>query len=291
MTRLKTPAGSPTSSHDLGEHERVERRDLARLEHDGAAGGERRRDLVRDLVQRVVPRRDRADDPDRLAHDQRVADLLLPGDLLARAAASSAKVSGRQARLDHPRQPDRHAHLGRDQRGELVAALARASRRSRRRYSARSAAGVLRPRVERRARGAHRAVGVLGGALRDAAHDLLGGRVDRRRSSRRRRARPTRRRCRACRGPEPQRLPPCPISSVARVQHRRQGVPFQNTTVGWYDALFRRSEEATRIRTDIDRGYFGDADVMDVAQLALCGLVQRTANVARMWKTLCGHSK
>ena len=34
------------------------------------------------------------------------------------------------------------------------------------------------------------------------------------------------------------------------------------------------------IRTDIDRGYFGDADVMDVAQLALCGLVQRTANVA-----------
>ena len=55
--------------------------------------------------------------------------------------------------------------------------------------------------------------------------------------------------------------------------------PFQNTTVGWYDALFRGSEEAM-IRTDIDRGYFGDADVMDVAQLALCGLVQRTANVA-----------
>ena len=34
------------------------------------------------------------------------------------------------------------------------------------------------------------------------------------------------------------------------------------------------------IRTDIGRGYFGDADVMDVAQLALCGLVQRTAKVA-----------
>ena len=55
--------------------------------------------------------------------------------------------------------------------------------------------------------------------------------------------------------------------------------PFQNTTVGWYDALFRASGEAM-IRTDIGRGYFGDADVMDVAQLALCGLVQRTANVA-----------
>ena len=30
----------------------------------------------------------------------------------------------------------------------------------------------------------------------------------------------------------------------------------------------------------VGRGYFGDADVMDVAQLALCGLVQRTAKVA-----------
>ena len=30
----------------------------------------------------------------------------------------------------------------------------------------------------------------------------------------------------------------------------------------------------------IVRRYFGDADVMDVAQLALCGLVQRTAKVA-----------
>ena len=28
------------------------------------------------------------------------------------------------------------------------------------------------------------------------------------------------------------------------------------------------------------RGHFGDADVMDVAQLALAGLVQQTANVA-----------
>ena len=28
------------------------------------------------------------------------------------------------------------------------------------------------------------------------------------------------------------------------------------------------------------RGHFGDADVMEVTQLALCGLVQQTANVA-----------
>ena len=54
----------------VGEDERAQRRDLARLQHDGAAGGERRRDLRGDLVQRVVPRRDRADDADRLAHDE-----------------------------------------------------------------------------------------------------------------------------------------------------------------------------------------------------------------------------
>ena len=60
--------------------------------------------------------------------------------------------------------------------------------------------------------------------------------------------------------------------------------PFQNTTVGWYDALFRRSEEAM-IRTDIDRGYFGDADVMDVAQF---GAV-RPRPADRQRGLECGH--
>ena len=67
---------------DLGEDEGVERGDLARLQHDGAAGGERGRDLRGDLVERVVPRRDAADDADGLAHDERVADLLLELEVL-----------------------------------------------------------------------------------------------------------------------------------------------------------------------------------------------------------------
>ena len=54
---------------DLGEDERVDRRDLRRLEHDGAAGGQRVRDLGADLVERVVPRRDATDDADGLADD------------------------------------------------------------------------------------------------------------------------------------------------------------------------------------------------------------------------------
>ena len=70
---------------DLGEDEGVERGDLARLEHHGAAGGHRVGDLGGDLVQRVVPRRDAADDADRLLHDEAVADrrlvLVALGDL------------------------------------------------------------------------------------------------------------------------------------------------------------------------------------------------------------------
>jgi len=56
---------------DLGEHERVDRCDLARLEHDGAPGSHRLGDLGGDLVERIVPWSDATDDTDRLAHDQR----------------------------------------------------------------------------------------------------------------------------------------------------------------------------------------------------------------------------
>ena len=44
----------------LGEQQGVQRRKLARLQHDRAACGERRRNLGGDLVQRPVPRRDQA---------------------------------------------------------------------------------------------------------------------------------------------------------------------------------------------------------------------------------------
>src|SRR5690606_38346064 len=49
---------------DLGEDEGIEGRDLAGLEDDRAAGGEGGGHLRADLVERVVPRRDAADDAD-----------------------------------------------------------------------------------------------------------------------------------------------------------------------------------------------------------------------------------
>ena len=55
-TRLATPAGSPASSSARISRIEVERGELAGLEDEGVAGGERGGDLPRRLQQRVVPR-------------------------------------------------------------------------------------------------------------------------------------------------------------------------------------------------------------------------------------------
>ncbi len=68
----------------------VERRQLRGLQHHGAAGGDRRRHLRHDLVQRKVPRRDQAGDAERLADDERVADLFLERGGLGERARSCA---------------------------------------------------------------------------------------------------------------------------------------------------------------------------------------------------------
>ena len=54
----------------LREHQRGQRRELRRLEHDGVAGSDRREDLPPGHLQRVVPGGDRTDDPDGLAADR-----------------------------------------------------------------------------------------------------------------------------------------------------------------------------------------------------------------------------
>ena len=200
--------------------------DLARLEHHRAAGGQRRRDLRGDLVQRVVPGRDRADDADRLAHDQRVADLLLPRDLARRAAAIEREGHRRQAGLDH-RATARSAcpsSCG-DQRGDLLAALAERRRRSRRRQlgalvGAASATSRRTPRARPRPRG-RRPPACRAGSR---PIDLLGGGVDHLDRRRRRRARPTRRRCRAGRGrPVGSWLTwPCVVASMSCSSVRRR---------------------------------------------------------------------
>ena len=59
---VQPPGREPGLLEELGEEERRERRRGRGLEHDRAAGGERRRDLVGDEVEREVERADRGDD-------------------------------------------------------------------------------------------------------------------------------------------------------------------------------------------------------------------------------------
>ena len=91
-TTFSQPGGQPGLVLELREQERRERRLRRGLEHDGAAGGERRRDLVRDEVEREVERRDRADHADRAA--QRERELALAGLRTRPSAPSRRSASG-----------------------------------------------------------------------------------------------------------------------------------------------------------------------------------------------------
>ena len=64
---LQHAVGQAGLGEQLGQPQGGERRGGGRLEDDGVAAGQRRRDLVRDQVEREVERRDRGDDAARLA--------------------------------------------------------------------------------------------------------------------------------------------------------------------------------------------------------------------------------
>ena len=126
-------AGRQELGGDLGEQRRARRRRVARLEHDGVAGGDRRGELPDRHHHRVVPRGDLGADADRLAADER----RVPGHVLAGALALEvAGRGGEEADLvDHRRdllragQGDRLAGVL-DLEGDQL--LGRAPRRRRR---------------------------------------------------------------------------------------------------------------------------------------------------------------
>ena len=86
-------AGREDVGGDLGESQRAERRELRRLEHDGVAGRERGADLPGRHVERVVPRRDRGDDAERVAPQERrvLLHVLAGGPALEEPRAPPAK--------------------------------------------------------------------------------------------------------------------------------------------------------------------------------------------------------
>ena len=97
-------AGRQHLERELGQPQRRQRRELGWLQHDRVARRQRRRDLPDRHRQRVVPRRDLADDAHRLATNHRRVAL----DVLAGGAA-----------LEHPRRAGEEAQVIRAQRDLL----------------------------------------------------------------------------------------------------------------------------------------------------------------------------
>jgi hypothetical protein len=150
-------------------------RHFAGLEHHGVAGGQGRGHLQGDLVQRVVPGRDAADDADGLAHDQRVADLLLEL-VAAEHLGGDGEVGLRQAGLDEVAEEERHADFLGDGAGDLVGAGLEAG------VDLHQVGGALflgqcAPGGEGGLGGGDGRVDVGGGAFGDGGDHFFGGRI------------------------------------------------------------------------------------------------------------------
>ena len=183
-------AGRDDLLRELGEAEERERRLLGRLEDLEVARRERRPQLPDGHHQRVVPRADAADDPDRLAPDhRRVALDVLAGRLaleVASGAGEEAEVVGRERHLV-ARGHERLADVDRLELRELLGVVVDHVRELEQELGA-----LLRRLPEPLGRGGLRgldgAVDVLGAAARhlgdrlagrgrDHLHRLAGGRV------------------------------------------------------------------------------------------------------------------
>ena len=174
---------------DVGEGQRRERRGLGRLEHDGVAARQRRRDLPRQHQQREVPRDDLTAHADRL----RVGAVAGVGQLVGPAGVVE-EVGRHEGQVDVAGLLDRLAVVDRLQHGQLARALL---------DGAGDAVQVLGPLRRRPAgptrAGARRAAATAastsaGPAVADLGQHLLGGRVDRLERDAVARARRTRRR-------------------------------------------------------------------------------------------------
>ena len=123
---FRTPGGKPDLDRNLAERDRRQRRLAGRLEDDGVAARQRRRDLPRRQQQRKIPRHDGGDDANRLA--QRVGEVVaLDGDGLAHHLVGPAgevlEALRRRRNLDVPRLADRLAVVKRLEPRDLVGSL------------------------------------------------------------------------------------------------------------------------------------------------------------------------
>ena len=164
----------------LGEPQRRDRRQLGRLEHHDVARRQRRADLPDRHHQRVVPRRDLADDAQRLAPDQRrVALAVLAGQRAvqrARRAGEEAQLVGAHRHLLGG-QRVRLADVDRLERGELLDVVVDDVGHGQEQLLA-AAGRRVAERDPGGARGGDRALDVGARPLGHARDDLARGRVE-----------------------------------------------------------------------------------------------------------------
>lgn len=165
----------PDRVDDLGQQVGDTGHQLGRVDHDGAAGDQRGRDLGGDLVQRVVPGGDRPDNADRLPDQHGVARAALPLHLVDQVG-HRGEADDRQAGLDHDGELPGGAHLGGGGQRDLLGAGLQAFRDRRAGLDPVVQRG-RRPSGQGASRGAYGLVDVLDRALGDGAEDLLGERV------------------------------------------------------------------------------------------------------------------
>ena len=194
---FSTPAGRPGLLEDLGQREHRQRRELRRLHHHRAAGGDRRADLAGAHRHREVPGGDHQARADRLAHHQHAARRRCrPRGSRRRSAAPRPRTSGRtrRRRRSRPSTP-RAACPSRASSAAPARRRARSASRRRARGSRRARWAAWRPtRRCALVRGGERAIASSRRAVGHLAERLAGGRVLDRRASCPRRRRATRRR-------------------------------------------------------------------------------------------------
>ncbi|GAA5011911.1 hypothetical protein GCM10025734_56890 [Kitasatospora paranensis] len=175
------PVGDAGLGAGGGEHQRGERGEFGGLEDDGVAGRDRREDLPGGHLQRVVPRRDRADHADRLAADVGgVVAGVLAGGLALQVAGGAGEERGvvdGAGDVELGGELDRLAGLGGLDAGELLGAVGEDAGQPVECLGA-GAGGGAGPAGQGGAGGRDRGVDVTGGGQDDILDGAAVGGVD-----------------------------------------------------------------------------------------------------------------
>ena len=161
--------------------QRRQRGQFGRLHHDGAAAGQRRRQLPHPDHQREIPRHDHGDDADRLAHG--VGQRVVAGrdhfaaDLVGPAGVIGQRVDrGRQILAQHAR--DRLAGIEAFQRCDFIGVLLHQVDEPQQDLAALGGAHGAPRTFEGAARGGDGAIDIGLVAFGDGGDDLFGGGIE-----------------------------------------------------------------------------------------------------------------